>query len=198
MSAQPLVLHNDVAAAAFYASVLAWLAVEVGTRVRSRMSSQKRTSPDWSMLLIGGVIAVSWIGGYIVTRLRVTPLPGGPLWPLVLGLTLIWGGILLRGWAIVTLGRFFKLVVVIQDDHRVIEHGPYRWLRHPSYLGATITLLGIGVAGGTWLGAIIMLCGPLAAFAVRIRVEERALLLALGDDYAAYARQTARLIPGLY
>ncbi len=227
MSAPLLLLHDHAAAVAFYASVLSAPVVEVATRARARAPAQaqdnsrtghtsgasgtsrtghtsgasgtSRTSRDWSMFFVLAVVAASCSGGFVVMRLQITPLPGADtLWPLVVGLAMLWIGIALRGWAVLTLGRFFKLVVVVQDNHHVIDHGPYRWLRHPSYLGAIIGLFGIGVAEGTWLGVAVMLLGPLAAFAIRIRIEERALLQALGEDYAAYAHQTARLIPGLY
>jgi protein-S-isoprenylcysteine O-methyltransferase Ste14 len=204
----PLLLHDHAAAVAFYASVLSAPVVEGAARVRarapalgdtSRTSRTSRTSQDWSMFFILAAIAASVSGGYVIMRLQITPFPGADvLWPLVVGLAMMWIGVALRVWAVLTLGRFFKLVVVVQDDHHVIDHGPYRWLRHPSYLGVIIALCGIGVAEGTWLGVAVMLLLPLAAFVVRIRVEERALLQALGEDYAAYAHQTARLIPGLY
>jgi protein-S-isoprenylcysteine O-methyltransferase Ste14 len=88
--------------------------------------------------------------------------------------------------------------VVIQDDHRVVEQGPYAWLRHPSYAGALVALAGIGLAAGDWVAAGVMLAGPLAVFLVRIAVEERALRDALGERYANYAARTRRLLPGLW
>jgi protein-S-isoprenylcysteine O-methyltransferase Ste14 len=62
------------------------------------------------------------------------------------------GGLALRLWAVLSLGRFFKVTVSIQEGHRVIRSGPYRLVRHPSYSGLLIALLGLGLALETWLG----------------------------------------------
>lgn len=198
MTERPLVSHDVGAAVAFYLSVALWLTFELLARRRSRDSSRRIGFPDWSLSLIWFAIAASWGVGYVIAQRRIAAVPGPAWWPLLVGLTLMWAGIALRTWAIVALGAFFKLTVVVREDHKVIDGGPYRWLRHPSYLGVVLTLCGIGVIGGSWLGMLIMFVVPLTAFAVRIHIEERALLRALGDDYAAYSRRTARLFPGLY
>jgi protein-S-isoprenylcysteine O-methyltransferase len=51
------------------------------------------------------------------------------------GLALLMVGLLLRWWSIACLGRLFTVDVAIAADHQVIDSGPYRILRHPSYLG---------------------------------------------------------------
>lgn len=193
---RPLVVHNAAAEVLFYVSVSLLLAVEVAVRVRSR--AQGQTSPEWSFFFVWIILGTSVGAAYAMVHLQVAPFPGSAWWPLAVGLTLMWMGILFRAWAVFTLGAYFKLMVVVQSDHKVIDHGPYRWLRHPSYLGALIALVGFGVVGGSWASTLVMLIGALTAFVVRIRVEERVLLGALGEEYAAYARRTARLIPGLY
>ncbi len=55
-----------------------------------------------------------------------------------------------------TLGRLFKFVVVIQDDHRVITSGRYRLLRHPSYTGGLVAFLGAGIALDSWLSIVAL------------------------------------------
>jgi protein-S-isoprenylcysteine O-methyltransferase Ste14 len=142
----------------------------------------------WSSLAAGIVVSVH----------DVAPIAGDSWGPVAAGLLLIWTGLAFRTWSIHTLGRFFKLTVVIQDGHRVIDHGPYRLLRHPSYLGMIVAMTGLGVTEGDWASTAIMLSGTLAAFLMRIRVEERTLLAELGDEYAAYAKRTARLLPGVF
>ncbi len=114
------------------------------------------------------------------------------------GEVLIAGGVALRVWAILTLDRFFTFVVGISDDHRVIRDGPYRIIRHPGYAGALLALAGFGVALANWLSVLVLVTLPAAAFAVRIRVEEAALVSALGQEYQEYARRTSGLIPGVW
>ena len=103
-------------------------------------------------------------------------------------------GIALRGYAILSLGRFFTTRVMTQPGQTVVERGPYRWIRHPSYTGALLIVLGILLSQASWLS---LACFPLAlpGFAYRISVEEDALTAALGDAYRDYMRRTKRLVP---
>lgn len=81
----------------------------------------------------------------------------------------------------------------------VIDRGPYRWVRHPSYTGLLLTLAGAGVAFGNWLSILALIILSALGLAIRIRVEERALLAALGEPYRAYAaHHRARLIRGIW
>ncbi len=194
---RPLVLHDLLAAILYVASLATWSLVELTMRLRSRSRSRPHTAPEWTFLFVILMILASAVAATVADILHLAPLPGPAWWPMVVGLGLLWAGILLRLWAVLTLGRFFKLTVVIQEGHRVIDHGPYRWLRHPSYLGVIFAAGGIGLIGGDWVGAAALLVGTVTAFSVRIPAEERALLQALGEEYAAYARRTARLVPGL-
>ena len=104
-------------------------------------------------------------------------------------------GVLVRQYAIAILGRFFSLTVQIAEDHKVVEKGPYRLVRHPSYTGVLITFIGLGLAVQSW-GALLALLGVFSvSFGYRMWVEERTLLSELGEDYASYMKRTKRLIP---
>ena len=116
---------------------------------------------------------------------------------LVLALVLLWSGVALRQWAVWALGRFFTVVVRVDDTQQVVDRGPFRWVRHPSYTGLLLSCAGIGVAMGTWLSLAAMAVLPTAGVLVRIRVEERALLTSLAG-YREYARGRRRLVPGLW
>ncbi|HEY3216278.1 MAG TPA: isoprenylcysteine carboxylmethyltransferase family protein [Candidatus Eisenbacteria bacterium] len=110
---------------------------------------------------------------------------------LVVGLTIRWS-------AIVTLGRFFTVNVAIQSGHQVVREGPFRFVRHPSYLGAMLCMFGVGVAFGNWISLAAATIPYTIAILRRIEVEERVLVEALGDAYREYARTTRRLLPGVY
>lgn len=107
-------------------------------------------------------------------------------------------GVALRWWAIASLGRLFTVDVAIAGDHRLIDRGPYRLIRHPSYAGALLAFAGFGLAMGSVPALAALLVPTLAAYHYRIAVEEAALLHGLGAAYADYMRRTRRLIPGLY
>jgi protein-S-isoprenylcysteine O-methyltransferase Ste14 len=118
-----------------------------------------------------------------------------PFWVQILGLVLLIAGTVLREWAIVTLGRFFARTVQIEQGHRLITSGPFRWIRHPAYTGMLIMDASILLALGTWVGALVMLALMLLAALYRIRVEEKALIETFGDEYRAYQQRTALLFP---
>src|SRR2546427_11891542 len=120
-----------------------------------------------------------------------------PDWAFYLGIFLMFLGVLVRQWAIAVLGRFFSLTVRVAEDHRVVEKGPYRLVRHPSYTGVLITFIGLALAVQSW-GALLVLLGVFSiSYGYRMRVEEKALLSALGQAYASYMKRTKRLIPYL-
>ena len=94
---------------------------------------------------------------------------------------------------------FAAPVVKVQAErhHRVISSGPYAFVRHPMYSGIMLFFFGVPLLLGSWWGVVI---APVFAvlFAIRARIEERALVEGLPDyaDYAARVRY--RLVPGLW
>ncbi len=84
------------------------------------------------------------------------------------------------------------------DDHELIEDGPYRRVRHPSYTGMLVSCIGLGVAMGNMAAILLLTLLPMAGLANRIRVEERALAKAFGREWEIYRARTAALVPGLW
>jgi protein-S-isoprenylcysteine O-methyltransferase Ste14 len=115
-----------------------------------------------------------------------------------LGIALMLGGIALRWYAVRVLGRFFTFDVAVHPGQTVVSLGPYRYIRHPSYAGALITLLGLGLALGNWAGLLALLTCMSVGYAYRISIEEAALAAALGEPYQQYTRRTRRLVPFLF
>jgi protein-S-isoprenylcysteine O-methyltransferase Ste14 len=79
---------------------------------------------------------------------------------------------------------------------RIVEAGPYRWVRNPMYLGHLIFFLGIAVTLGSWIAAAV-LAFHVVWFDRRVREDERHLAQRFGDSYAGYCRRVKRWIPGL-
>lgn len=116
----------------------------------------------------------------------------------IAGLILMSMGLVVRTWAIVHLGRFFTVEVAVATDQRVIDSGPYRLVRHPSYSGILFLTLGVGLCFGN-LVSLLAIVGPMFALILRrMRVEEQTLVAQLGNPYLAYMGKTKRLIPGVY
>jgi len=190
-------------------TVLAWGAAEGALRLRLALRPGLRARlqawsalaggrlREWTFFVVVLAIAAAVIAALWLARFRWAAIGGG--WATVIvGELAAVAGTVLRIWAIVVLDRFFTFIVGIADDHRVIQHGPYRLLRHPGYAGALLTLLGIGVALASWLSLLVIFVGPALALRIRIRVEEETLAGALGPEYREYANRTARLIPGVW
>ena len=112
-----------------------------------------------------------------------------------IGLVLILSGIGLRIWAIRQLGAFFTATVQIKEEHQLVREGPYRLVRHPSYLGAFMAALGCAVLLQAWMGLFIATALMLIAYHIRIKVEEEALVKAFGSQYTDFQQQTKKLIP---
>jgi protein-S-isoprenylcysteine O-methyltransferase len=107
-------------------------------------------------------------------------------------------GIMVRWYAILALGRFFTVNVAIAADHRLVEAGPYRLLRHPSYTGALLAFLGLGLCLDNWASLALLMVPTSVVFLWRMRIEENALLETFGERYRDYMRRTRRLIPFIY
>jgi protein-S-isoprenylcysteine O-methyltransferase len=115
-----------------------------------------------------------------------------------IGIGLMLAGIAFRWYAMSILGRFFTFDVAVQSGQIVVDAGPYRYIRHPSYAGALITLVGLGLALGNWAGLFALVACMGIAYAYRISVEEAALVAALGEPYKQYAQRTRRIVPFLF
>ncbi|WP_207232380.1 methyltransferase family protein [Micromonospora kangleipakensis] len=119
----------------------------------------------------------------------------GGVWLFALGVVIGWLGLLLRWWSFASLGNYFTVVVKTSEDQPVVERGPYRVLRHPSYTGLLLAIAGGGLMLGNWVSAVGAAGLVLIALIYRLRIEERALSAALGDRYREFAAGRARLIP---
>lgn len=146
-------------------------------------------------VLILGTVAGGVAALWIASRFSTARWGANDWFGVAVGVTIAVAGIAVRAWAVKTLGRYFQREVVIEAGQTIVRSGPYRWVRHPAYSGNLLALFGFGVAVGSWIGALVGTLIALLAHLPRIRVEERALRDAFGDEYTAYAAETARIIP---
>jgi protein-S-isoprenylcysteine O-methyltransferase len=165
----------------------------------TRRSRGKGVKQDRSTLrVLWLVILVSIVAALFVTwYLPAAAIPRPDLCR-VLGVLLFIAGLALRWWSIIVLGRFFTVDVQIASDHELIEAGPFRLLRHPSYSGVLLAFAGFGFSLANWTAIFVLLLPITAAFIRRVAVEEEALRNALGGPYVDYMSRTKRLIPGFY
>ncbi len=107
-------------------------------------------------------------------------------------------GLGLRSWSFYELGRFFTWHIIVQPDHKVVETGPYRMIRHPGYVGALVLYVATMIFLHAWFSAVLALVLVSGAVWRRVRYEEQWLLQHLGADYAAYSRRVKALVPLLW
>jgi protein-S-isoprenylcysteine O-methyltransferase len=107
-------------------------------------------------------------------------------------------GLVLRWYSVIYLGRFFTTNVAIAKDHRLVDTGPYRFIRHPSYTGSLLAMFGLALSFGNWASLVVLFVPFCAVILWRIHVEEHAMIGGLGEPYSAYMQRTRRLIPLLY
>ena len=144
----------------------------------------------WWPAGVAALVAAAWLPDLDVgQRFRKRCLVGGVV---VTG-----AGIALRQWAIATLGQFFVGHVVIQPGQAVVSRGPYRRLRHPSYTGQWLEMIGIGLSTGNVLSIATCVLLPLVGITARIAGEERELVANL-PGYRGYIRGRRRLVPFIW
>jgi protein-S-isoprenylcysteine O-methyltransferase Ste14 len=115
-----------------------------------------------------------------------------------IGIIIISLGLFLRYWSIHILGKYFRTTVELEESHKLIQKGPYKWIRHPSYSGIILFCTGYGLAVQNWLSLIIAISLPTVALLYRIKIEEEALVKGIGAEYEAYQKKTKKLIPGVW
>lgn len=113
----------------------------------------------------------------------------------VIGAVLLIGGTVLRLYAIRTLGRYFTATVQIKEQHKIITAGPYKFLRHPSYTGAFIAMLGCALLLQSIAGLLVFGIAMLYVYCLRIETEEKTLIQNFGDEYLKYSRHTWKMFP---
>ena len=184
--------------ALFWAVYAAWLASEVWIlrRDRAHAAGVSRDAGSRGLLILA--IVGSIVLAFQLTQIRSTATPWSRARAVPVGAALMLAGIALRLWAVRTLGEHFRTRVTLLDGHRLVRSGPYARIRHPAYTGALVTCLGLGVALANWLSLLVMLVGPLAGLAWRVRIEERALGERFGADWRGYRAASWAMLPPVW
>ncbi|MCL5428481.1 MAG: isoprenylcysteine carboxylmethyltransferase family protein [Chloroflexi bacterium] len=114
------------------------------------------------------------------------------------GFTLILLGIALFVWAHRTLGTGYTGHASVKAEQTLVQTGPYRFVRHPAYLGYLLMALGIALGYWSLAGLVAVLVFLLPSLAFRITVEEKMLAAHFGKEHEDYSKITKRLIPGIW
>jgi protein-S-isoprenylcysteine O-methyltransferase Ste14 len=177
---------------------LAWLAYWIVSARNVKAVSRRETAASrlsyTILLLAGGLlmgshnIPVPWLNARLLPR----TLP--VYWT---GIAALAAGLIVAVWARGRLGGNWSATVTIKDGHDLIRTGPYAWVRHPIYSGLLLALLGTAITIGEWR-AFVALAFFAASFVFKLRLEERFLGEAFGEDYTQYRAEVPALVPFVY
>jgi protein-S-isoprenylcysteine O-methyltransferase Ste14 len=182
------------------ALTILWIAFEAWLVLRDRTKGKGKAAKDKGTLyynfiaLTAGLTLSGFLG-----HMSAFFFPGGrSYWGLWTGIGIMLIGFAIRIWAVAALGASFRTTVETHKNQTVMQSGPYKLVRHPSYSGLIIMCLGYGIALQNWLSLVLAVLLPILALLYRIHVEELALVASLGEDYAKYQNKTKKLIPWLW
>jgi len=184
---------------AFWVSYWAWILMEIWifSRDLRRAPGERRDRGSFFLIMvtIGGGVTAAFYAPHLYPWARIALPQPQVFWSAIV---LMWAGIGLRVWSVLTLGRHFRIAVRILDDHRLVTRGPYRVLRHPSYTGGILTVTGLGLALGNWISLAVAFTGIFIGYGVRIVVEEAALAARFGAAFDAHKKRTWAVIPPVW
>jgi protein-S-isoprenylcysteine O-methyltransferase Ste14 len=176
-------------AATWIVWAVSWL---IGSRWTDRSAKRLDTWRELPYRIVGIVGVLMLFGTIRFPRDNLYHVRLAAAW-LLFGLMLL--GFMFTWWARVALGRFWSPNVARKEQHRVIEAGPYRIVRHPIYTGILTAALASALARGT-LAAFVGLGLMAVSFYIKARLEERFLRSELGPEgYDRYARRVPMLVP---
>jgi protein-S-isoprenylcysteine O-methyltransferase Ste14 len=112
------------------------------------------------------------------------------------GLAIVLAGLALAIWARVTLGGNWSGQVTFKEDHELIRHGPYAYVRHPIYSAILLMIVGTAISIGT-LGALLALPLILLGIWLKLGREEALMGEHFPAEYASYRSQVKALVPRL-
>jgi protein-S-isoprenylcysteine O-methyltransferase Ste14 len=188
-----LVAHPARAGACVVVVVVSVVGLFSGIDLGRGMRKDRRY--HWTVVpAVPVLLALTWLPAY-TDRRDVWTIDGDAV--RYLGLALFTVGCVLRVGPMFVLGQRFGWPLASQKEHRLVTTGFYRFIRHPSYLGALLSGVGWVLVFRSGIGLILMaLLVPL--FVSLARAEEALLLSEFGEDYADYQWRTWRLLPFIY
>jgi len=189
----------EIPAGVFWASYISWGVMELWIISRDSRRFKGRVADRGSFfgffICIPLALIVAFNAAYRLPQFHISVLQPGLSWA---GIAMVWAGMAFRLWAVLTLGALFRTSVVVQDGHRLVTAGPYRWLRHPSYTGVIVLMTGLGLVFANWVSLAAMAILPTLAIAFRMHVEERALGEQFGAAYADFRENRSAVIPRVW
>jgi protein-S-isoprenylcysteine O-methyltransferase Ste14 len=144
-----------------------------------------------SLILLWLTITLGLSGGFFLSR-SASQFWMGFGWPLLIS------GLIIRWIAILQLGRSFTVDVAINENSKLKTDGIYERVRHPSYLGLILIVIGFSSMMCSFYSFLVFVIPVFMAILYRISVEEKLLIREYGNSYIEYMKTTKKIIPGIY
>ncbi len=171
---------------------------ELFMNLRQRGKSKVKTSNDkgslWVLYLL---ITIGFTLSFVIGATKI-----GRVQPwntfFAVGAVLVVIGLFVRIQSMLTLKRYFTYSVSQVEDHKLIETGLYKTIRHPGYLGQLLIFVGLSISLSNWLSVLLMMIPVGFGYLYRMNVEEKFMLEQMGEKYLNYQKRTKRIIPMVY
>ena len=103
----------------------------------------------------------------------------------------------LLAWVMISIGKNVSETILTKGCHELVTHGPYRRVRHPLYVVATISFLSLGVVASNWFMVIMALTAFIAVALFVVPKEESELIRKFGNEYREYRARAGKFAPRL-
>jgi len=173
--------------------LMSWVAASFWSDHAQKRATTLETWIYRAAMIAGGMLLAPWTGQLLEEK---------PIWEVSYAGVYVLAAVMLAGlsltwWARIYLGPLWSSVITRKKDHKIIDTGPYAFVRHPIYCGLIIALLATAIAEGkaaALLGSALVILGVW----LKACTEERFLVTELGPEiYGAYCRRVPMLIPFL-
>jgi len=207
-----MILFNWVAAiiiitsliyVSFVLTLAEWIsALRKGQAVTLLPERGKRNYPLWTQIAIALLGLVICAVLFYFLWIPLFAIPAGTAFVLdIIGLILYVAGCAFVLWARKTLGKMWGLStsrdVKLLDNHRIVQTGPYAFVRNPMYFGWWVAMFGLVLLYPVWM-MVLMFLFSVDAVSLKTKREDAALSERFGEAWASYKKRTKFLIPYIY
>jgi len=140
-------------------------------------------------------LIVDWIANLNIAAWSYYQLPEWMQWS---GLLLLLMDTLFFWWIHIHLAENYHGPLHLHDKHRLVTSGPYKLMRHPTYIAFPLLILGLSLSISNWLMGSLALPLMFIANIRRIKVEEKLLIERFGDEYRAYMKEKGWFFPRIF
>ena len=171
---------------------------EVFMNLRQRNKNKVTTSRDkGSLWWLYGLITLGYALSFSIGATKTGRIYDWNTF-FAIGIALFVIGLIIRIHSMRTLQQYFTYSVAKVENHKIIESGLYKFIRHPGYLGQWMIFAGISISLSNWLSVLLMMIPVSIGYFYRINVEESFMVEQMGESYLNYQRRTKRIIPMIY